>query len=124
MTIVSTRAHGVFDFAAGFVLMVSPWLYGFYGGGSETWIAFLLGLTTLMVSAWTDYEMGRVRRIPVKVHLAFDVFKGVFLLASPWAFGFASVVFWPYVVFGILELLAALTTQRVSSYDMSNERTV
>jgi hypothetical protein len=124
MKVVSTRAHGVFDFAAGLVLMVSPWLYGFQGGGSETWIAFLLGAATLLISSWTDYEMGRVRRIPVRVHLAFDVFKGAFLLVAPWAFGFAEVVYAPYVVFGGLELLVAFTTQSLPSYDMSNERTV
>ncbi len=124
MRFVSTRAHGALDVVMGAITLLSPWLFNFNRGGFETWIPFLLGGAFLFVSTFTDYERGKVRRIPVKYHLFFDLCCGLSLLLSPWLFGFAEAVYVPHVFFGLLAVAAALTTERLPSYDMSNERTI
>ena len=42
MRVVPTGVHAVFDYTAGFLLVVAPWLFDFARGGAETWIAVLL----------------------------------------------------------------------------------
>jgi hypothetical protein len=124
MRFLPTRIHGLLDYGVGFILMISPWLFSFHYGGAETWVPFVLGLGAIVYSIFTDYELGRVKRVPMPTHLTLDVLSGVFLLASPWVFGFADVVYVPHVLFGLLEILVSLTTQTRPSYDMSGERDI
>jgi hypothetical protein len=124
MKFISTKVHGVLDYSLGFLIMVSPWLFGFNGGGAETWIPFALGLAALLISPFTDYELGFIKRIPPLVHLTLDFLSGTFLLISPWLFGFADQVYLPHVVFGLTEIVVVLTTRTPPPYDMSRERDV
>lgn len=124
MRFISTRAHGVLDYLVGLFLAFSPWIFGFNYGGAETWLPFVLGLGAVVYSFFTDYELGRMRRIPVKTHLTLDLISGVFLALSPWILGFADRVYLPHLLFGLFEIVASLMTQTRPSYDMSRERTV
>ena len=124
MRFLPTRIHGVLDYGVGFILMVSPWLFGFNYGGSETWVPFVLGLGAIVYSIFTDYELGRIKRVKMSTHLTLDLLSGVFLLASPWIFGFVDVVYLPHVLFGLLEILVSLTTQTRPSYAMLKERNI
>ena len=65
-------------------------------------------------SALTKYEMGPFRVIPMKLHLGLDFMSGVLLVVSPWLFGFAEIIIWPFVVLGIIEVGAALLTEKKS----------
>jgi hypothetical protein len=111
MRFISTRAHGLIDYAMGLLLIVSPWLFGFADAGpSPRWIPIALGFLLLIASLMTDYELGAVRLIPMPAHLAMDALAGLVLVVSPWAFGFSDRVWIPHVVLGILELGVALMT--------------
>jgi SPW repeat len=121
---ISTKVHGVLDYSVGSLIMVSPWLFGFNYGGAETWIPFALGLTALLISPFTDYELSVSKKIPLILHLILDFLSGVFLLVSPWLFGFADSVYLPHVVFGLLEIVVVLNTQVLPPYDMSRERDI
>jgi hypothetical protein len=111
MKIISTKVHGYLDYAMGMLLIVSPWLFDFYRGGAETWVPIVLGISTIVYSLMTDYELGITRMISMKTHLILDAMSAVFLIASPWLFNFDEIVSTPHVVFGVLELLAvAMTT--------------
>jgi hypothetical protein len=121
---IPTKVHGVLDYSVGFLVMISPWVFGFAHGGTETWLPFFLGLSTLLISLFTDYELSISKRVPLNIHLALDFLSGVFLLASPWLFGFAEVVYLPHLVFGLLEMIVPLTTQTPPPYDMSRERDI
>lgn len=110
MKFISTKTHGIIDYLMGLLLIVCPWLFGFARGGSETWILVILGLGIFAYSALTDYEYGAIKQISMRTHLWLDGMGGLLLAASPWLFGFAEYVFWPHLIFGLLEIGAALTT--------------
>lgn len=124
MRLISTKVHGVLDYSVGFLIMVSPWVFGFNDGGAETWVPFVLGLAALLVSPFTDYELSLSKQLPLVLHLILDFLSGVFLLVSPWLFGFADSVYLPHVVFGLLEIVVVLNTQVPPPYDMSRERDI
>jgi hypothetical protein len=99
------------DYLLGALLVVAPWLFGFADGGAETWVPVALGAGVVLYSLLTDYELGLVRRIPMRAHLGLDLAGGAVLAASPWVFGFADEVWLPHLVLGLLEIGAALTTR-------------
>jgi hypothetical protein len=108
---IPTRIHGMADYLLGALLVLAPWLFGFADGGAEMWVPVVLGAGVVLYSLLTDYELGLVRRIPMRMHLGLDLAGGVVLAASPWVFGFADRVWLPHLIFGLLEIGAALTTR-------------
>lgn len=116
MRFVPTRIHGMMDYVLGVLLIAAPWLFGFAENGAETWIPVILGLGVIAYSAFTDYELGLVRRISMPTHLALDGGGGLLLAVSPWLFGFADFVWIPHVVLGLIEIGAALTTETRPSH--------
>jgi hypothetical protein len=101
------------DYLMGLLLLASPWLFGFARGGAETAVPVVLAIMMLLLSIMTNYELGLVKMIPMKVHLGMDLVSGLFLAASPWIFGFSDYVFVPHLILGLLEVMASLTTQDV-----------
>lgn len=111
MRFISTRTHGVLDYLTAILLIAAPWLFGFSNAGAAAWIPIILGVGLLVVSLITRYELSVAKVIPMPVHLGLDGGLGLFLLVSPWLFGFADVIWWPHVLIGILEIGAALCTE-------------
>lgn len=111
MRIIPTRVHGYIDYLFGILLIASPWLFGFAVGGVAQWLPVVLGASVIVYSLLTDYELGLSPTISMPVHLGIDVLGGILLAASPWLFGFADVVFWPHLVFGLVEIATALMTK-------------
>lgn len=105
---ISTRTHGVIDYVVGILLIAAPWLFGFANGGPEQWVPVVLGISTIMYSFFTRYELGVVKALPMSAHLGIDAISGVFLAASPWIFGFADRVYLPHLIFGIMEILVVM----------------
>jgi hypothetical protein len=112
---IPTPMHAIADYAVGVLLILAPWLFGFHDESTAaTWIAVLAGVATLGMSAMTNYEGGFVAKsIPMRAHLIMDAAMGVFLVISPWLFGFADEgtnAWLPFVAIGAFELIAAATT--------------
>lgn len=118
MRFIPTNVHGMLDYGMGLLLIISPWLFGFSENEAAMWVPVILGLGVILYSLFTDYELGLVHRISMPAHLALDAGGGLILAISPWLFGFADVVWVPHVVFGLLEIGAALMTQTRPSYFM------
>ena len=116
MRFIETKTHGYLDYLMGALLIASPWLFGFDNGGAEQWVPVILGASALLYSLLTNYEMGAVRTIPMRVHLMLDLMSGIFLAASPWIFNFDDVVYLPHLILGIAEIGAALFTKRDPSF--------
>jgi hypothetical protein len=114
---IPTRVHGVIDYVVGLLLIAAPWLFGFADVQNAMLVPVILGIAALLYSLMTQYELGALRVIPMPVHLMLDAGSGLLLLLSPWLFGFADVIVWPHVVFGILEIGVALMTQRHSTVE-------
>jgi hypothetical protein len=111
MRFLSTRVHGIMDYAMGVLLLASPYLFGFATGGVKQWLPMALGLAMLGMSLLTRYEWGAIRLIPMPAHLAVDGLGGALLAASPWLFGFSGVVFLPHLILGLIELGTSLMTE-------------
>lgn len=110
MRFVPTRIHGVADWLLGALLIVLPWLFGLDRGSPEGWLPMALGAVGLVVTFFTDHELGIVRRIPMVGHLGVDGLAGALLAASPWLFGFADQVWLPHLALGLTEVVAAFVT--------------
>lgn len=122
MVSFSTRTHAIVDYLVAVVLVTSPWLLGFDRGGAERWIPVTVGGAMALYSLFTDYEFGVLRRIQMPAHLWFDAFAGVFLIASPWLWGFDSRVWIPHVVLGALMALVATVSQTIPGYERRRTR--
>lgn len=122
MRFIPTKLHGLLDYASAGLFIASPWLFGFafdpHSNLAESvaaqWIPVFVGVGVFFYSIFTDYELGLVRRLPMRVHLTADLwFAGVFLAASPWVFGFADRVYLPHLLLGLFSVAAGLLTKKV-----------
>lgn len=107
---INTKVHGYIDYLMGLVLIAIPFLFAIPDGVPTT-LFIVLGTATIFYSLMTNYELGLVKVLPMKVHLFIDVVSGLLLIAAPWLFGFDDVIIWPFVVLGALEVGAALMTK-------------
>lgn len=112
-----TRIHGMLDYLLGALLIASPWLLGFAGGGPEQWAPVIVGAAVLVYSVFTDYELGVVKRLQMPVHLMLDALGGLLLAASPWMLGFDERVWLPHVVLGLIAAATAAVTNTVPGYE-------
>src|SRR3954449_10365015 len=112
---ITSRMHGMLDYPAGLLLIVSPWLFGFsdVGGAAKT-IPIVLGIVVLLQSLITDYELSVADLLPLPAHLSLDLVAGLFLAVSPFLFGFSDEgtnAWLPHVVFGVLLIGSGLMTR-------------
>jgi hypothetical protein len=111
---VSTRTHGIVDYATAGALLAAPELFRLKNVRSSALAPRIAATATTGMSALTDYELGLVRALPIKAHLALDAAAGALLAASPWILGYgrAGVRYWlPHTVVGLAEVAVALVTR-------------
>ena len=111
MRFLSTRVHGMIDYATGALLIIAPWLFGFADGSAAQWVPMVLGASILVMSLITDYELSLTRVVPMGAHLAVDGLGGALLAVSRWLFGFADRTYWPHLIIGIAEIGVSLVTR-------------
>jgi hypothetical protein len=112
MRFMPTRAHGMMDWVMGPVLIALPFALGLDVEHPAGWIFLVVGIGALILSAFTDYELGLVPRIAMPTHLAVDAAAGALLALSPWLFGFSSRIWVPHFLFGLLEVGTSFITRR------------
>lgn len=117
MRFIGTKTHGYLDYIMGALLIAAPWIFDFNRGGAETWVPVVLGAGMILYSLLTDYELGASRQISMRTHLMLDLIGGALLAVSPWLFGFADYVWGPHLILGLLEMGAALMTERTPGTD-------
>lgn len=115
MRFIPTLMHGVMDYMVGLLLLIAPWLFDFQNDGAQTIVPMVLGGAALLYSIMTNYELGMIRVLPMRVHLTMDLLSGILLAASPWIWGFNQTVYLPHLILGIFEILASITTSTRSS---------
>jgi hypothetical protein len=112
MPLISTKVHGMLDYAGAFGSLAARKLL------RDRRAAALLGMSgagTLATSAVTDYELGLRRLLPMPMHLLADAGTGALLLTGALALrrGRAKLLDWgPVAMVGIVELAAAALTER------------
>jgi hypothetical protein len=112
MAPISTRLHGVLDYAGGAGSLAAPRLLPDRRAAA---ILALSGVGTLTTSVMTDYELGVRRRVPMPVHLMIDAGTGALLLVAARLFrrGGAGIGAWgPLALIGVSEIAGAAMTER------------
>lgn len=83
---IGSRLHGVLDYLTGATLIGAsqlPLLRGRFAGRALA----TAGANHLAYSLVTDYELGVLKRLPYKAHLALDAVGALALAAAPWLRG-------------------------------------
>ena len=115
MRIIPTFVHGIADYVLGIVLLFLPNIFGFADlGGPAVWIPRILGIIYLVQSLATNYELGVVKILPMKMHLMNDYVVSLFFAVSPWLFGFShrpANVWMPSLIIGLLVFVVSLMTR-------------
>jgi len=114
MRVVSTRTHGIIDYLTGPALLAAPKLFRIEDGPVSSLSPRLTGGGATAYSLMTDYELGALKAVPMRLHLALDAVGGVALAAAPWVSGEAKrgVRYWlPHALVGSTELALALVTK-------------
>jgi hypothetical protein len=112
--VIPTKVHGVIDYATSGALLAAPELFRLKDVRRSALAPRLAGAAATAYSAFTDYELGVVKALPMKAHLGLDAASGVLLAASPWALGYRryGVRHWlPHTLVGLSELAVALTSK-------------
>jgi hypothetical protein len=113
MALISTKIHGVLDYAGGLGSLAAPKLIGDRRAAT---LMSISGAGTLTASALTDYELGVRRAIPMRVHLMIDAATGSLLLGGAVALrrrGARLLDCLPLALVGLAEVAgAALTSNR------------
>jgi hypothetical protein len=78
---ISTRTHGIIDYAYSAALIGLPLLLRW--DRRATQLSMSAGLATLGVSLMTKYELGAIPLLPMKAHLAMDAAETSMLMAAP-----------------------------------------
>ena len=112
---IPTKVHGALDYIVAIALVMAPWIFGFASvGGAAVIIPIVLGIGLFLYSLFTKYEWGVVKVLGMPYHLVIDVVASLFLIASPFLFGFyteAWNVWVPHVVVGIAVILVVIFSQ-------------
>lgn len=90
MRILSPKVHGIIDYLVVVFLWLSPTLFGLTGF-TATFI-YILGGVHLALTVLTDFQMGLLKVIPLRLHGIIELVVAVFLFVSPWIFGVSDEI--------------------------------
>jgi hypothetical protein len=115
MRFLRTSIHGWLDYGLGVILLAFPLMSGLHQNGIVTWVPILLGLSVVLYSLCTNYEMGLLRILPMTLHLALDFSGGVVLVAVALLFAPTQAAWVLLLVLGVFEIGTSLVTSTVTS---------
>jgi hypothetical protein len=114
---ISTKLLGVLDYITAIIIGASPWLFGYYNISSAAlFIPVFLGAMQLIMSIFSNYELGVMKVLPMPLHSFLNGFVGFWLLVSPFLYGFYNIVFWPQVILGALLFVMAIYVKPSPAY--------
>jgi len=126
MRFIPTKVHAVLDYVVAIALILAPTIFMFEEvGGAAVIIPRVLGVGLILYSLLTRYELGLVKVIGMPVHLVFDVLASVFLIASPFLFGFADEApnAWvPHIAVGVAVILVVLCSKSQPGASVTGSR--
>lgn len=88
MQIIPTRLHGVFDYVTGLTLIAAPLALPNATPPAADRALVAFGLLSLGYSAFTRYEAGLLKVLPMTAHRAFDYAHAAAFALAPWVLGF------------------------------------
>ena len=113
---ISLALHARMDVLVLSFVLVSPWLFGFSHHRGATIMAICAFFAGMSLNLVTDYPVGLLRMIPMKLHRMVELTSPPMTLVVPWIF-FADAGAFPWVmtIAGLLVLANTLLTRPVGS---------
>jgi hypothetical protein len=110
MRFISTKVHGIMDYTVGALLSASPL---FLSSEFKTARKLLVtaGIVATIYSLFTDYELGAIRKLPMKTHLKLDVLSGLSLMAAPFILDVQKEEKTTLLLTGLVEVGAGLLSK-------------
>jgi hypothetical protein len=111
---LSLATHARIDAAVLTFVLVSPWLFGFSAHRGATIMAVACFVVGMGLNLVTDYPLGILKLIPMKLHRLAEITSPPMTLAVPWIF-FADAGAFPWVmtVAGLAVLANTLLTRPI-----------
>lgn len=104
--------HGLLEYLAAAAFIAAPFLLDF-ASGSATAVSIVVGVLLLVIAAATEGSTSLIDSIAVTAHVALDYALAVFLIATPFIFGFSDetepTAF--FIGFGVFHLLLTIGTR-------------
>lgn len=92
MRFVTKTIHAWLDYPVAFALVALPFLLGLGADQPlELAISPIVGVAAFLLTVFTDHELGIIRVLPYRLHLAVDLAVGLLFLALPFALGFTGL---------------------------------
>jgi len=112
MKFLSSKLHGLGDYAAAVVLIIAPFVLGISEQSMIAhWASIIGGAGLIVYSLLTDYTFSAAKAIPFKTHLVLDSIAGVAFVALPFLLGLDGIARIYLVVMGAGVLLVVAVTQ-------------
>jgi hypothetical protein len=92
MQFVNRRIHAYLDYPVALSLIILPFVLGL--GASNPlakWVAVATGVTALILTLLTDHELGVIKVVPYRLHVAVDRVVGMVFVVAPFALGFSGL---------------------------------
>lgn len=115
MKFISTKVHGILDYLTGSLLIILPLIYKGNSPGIATYTLVIAGALILVMSFFTNYELGIVRKISIINHQMADKTLGVLLAISPWVLGFDDVAYAPHLIVGFISIAVPTFTKKITT---------
>src|SRR5688572_10607612 len=86
---INPKVHAYLDYAYVLALAAAPTLLNFVGMAAT--LSYTLAAAVLILSLFTRYPLGVVKAIPFPIHGMIELVASLFVIASPWLFGFSEI---------------------------------
>jgi len=114
MKFLSSKIHGLGDYAAAVVLIVAPFVLGLKEQSIVAhWASIAGGAGLIVYSLLTDYTFSAAKVIPFKVHLVLDSLAGLVLIALAFVLNLEGIAQGYMIVMGagVLVIVAVTKTE-------------
>lgn len=104
--------HGLIEYGVGVLSIAAPFLLSFETDVAKV-VSVLIGTLVLVLGVVTDSPTGLVRSLPLDSHIVLDYVLALFLIASPFVFGFTDdgPALAYFLILGVAHLLITVLTR-------------
>jgi hypothetical protein len=104
--------HGAIEYLAAIVFIGAPTVLKFESAAA-TAVSVIVGVVVLIVTASSALPTGLIKAVPPSIHVALDFVLSIFLIATPFLFGFVadSTALAFFIVLGVVHLLVTIATR-------------
>jgi hypothetical protein len=123
MKFISSKAHGMFDYIGGLLLIILPFvLLPAAAPAIARIVPVIIGVLIIVMALFTNYELGIFHKIGIANHLMIDNGLGVVLAITPWVFGFYQITLEFHLVAGIIIFVFGMFTNTLTTTEQHDTK--